>query len=255
MNTRIGPLLRSLVTIFPSSHYVLLSLFLFIGLELLLVLYQWLFLLFCIFLAILIVGIILIRSEEGEYFHPTQTILPALAALGFGALAIYLPITLYLHAYFVTCAILFFFILKYGAKKAYPTWNMVISPAILFAVIVPAIGWRFTLYTPVWIMLACIFPIITLLGFQSLLRYTKTIGEAGIIALSLGFALTQVTWILQFLPLHFIVQAGFIVALYHTVTQLVILTIERNLNRRNIIEYSLVGLGAIAILAITAQWS
>jgi hypothetical protein len=255
MNTRIGPLISTLRTLFPSSHYALLSLFLFVGLELLFVLHRWLFLLFFIFLVILIIGIILIRSEEGRHFHPTQTILPALAALGFGALAIFLPITGYLHAYFVLCAILFFYILKYGAKKAYPTWNMVITPAILFTVIVPIIGWRFTLYTSVWSMLACMFPIIALLAFQFLLRYTRTLGEAGIIALCIGFALTQVTWILQFLPLHFIVQAGFIVALYHTVIQLVILTIERNLNKRTIIEYSLIGIGALALLAATAHWS
>ncbi|HLC48920.1 MAG TPA: hypothetical protein VJI96_00855 [Candidatus Andersenbacteria bacterium] len=255
MNTQIGPLLKSITTLFPSSHYALLSLFLFIGLELLFVIHRWLFLLFFIFLAILIIGIFLIRSEEGEQFHPTQTILPGLAAFGFGALAIYLPLTSFLHIYFLVCAILFFFILKHGAKQAYPTWNMVISPAVLFTVIAPAIGWRFTLYTPVWVMLAILFPIIVLIAFQSLLRYTKTLGEAGMIALSLGFVLTEITWILQFLPLHFIVQAGLIVAIYHTIVQLSILTIEKNLTKRTILEYSLAGAGALLILGITAHWS
>lgn len=255
MNTRVGPLIRSLVYLFPSSHYALLSLFLFVGLELLFVIHRWLFLLFFIFLAILIVGIFLIRSEEGEQFHPTQTILPTLAAFGFAGLAIYLPITIFLHGYFLLCAILFFYILKHGAKQAFPTWNITISLAVLFSVIVPAIGWRFTLYTPVWIMLAVIFPIITLMAFQSLLRYTKTNGEAGMIALSLGFVLTEVAWILQFLPLHFIVQAGFLVAIYHTIIQLAILSIERNLNRRTGIEYALVGIGATLLLVATAHWS
>ncbi len=255
MNTRIGPLIKSLLTLFPSSHYALLSLFLFIGLELLFVIHRWLFLLFFIFLAILIIGIALIRSEEGKHFHPTQMILPALAAFGFGALAIYLPITGYLHAYFFVCAVLFFFILKYGAKKAFPTWNMTISLAVLFTVIVPAIGWRFTLYTPVWVMLGLLFPIITLMAFQSLLRYTRTTGEAGIVALTLGFILTETAWILQFLSLHFIVQAGFIVALYHTAMQLVLLSIEGRITRRTIIEHSLVGIAAIALLVATANWS
>ncbi len=255
MDTRVGPLLKSLLTLFPSSHYALLSLFLFVGLELLFVIHRWLFLLFFIFLAILIIGIFLIRSEEGEQFHPTQTILPTLAAFGFAGLAIYLPITGFLHAYFILCAILFFFILKHGAKQAFPTWNMVISLAVLFAVIVPAIGWRFTLYTPVWVMLAILFPIITLMAFQSLLRYTRTNGEAGMIALSLGFVLTEIAWILQFLPLHFIVQAGFIVAIYHTIMQLAILTIERTMTRRAVIEYTIVGVGAILLLVVTAHWS
>lgn len=255
MNTRIGPLLKSLFTLFPSSHYALLSLFLFVGLELLFVIHRWLFLLIFIFLAILIIGIFLIKSEEGEWFHPTQTILPALAAFGFAGLAIYLPMTGFLHLYFIGCALLFFYILKYGAKQAFPTWNMVISLAVLFAVIVPVIGWRFTLYSPVWIMLALLFPIITLMSFQSLLRYTQTAGEAGMIALSLGFVLTEIAWVLQFLPLHFIVQAGFLVAMYHTITQLAILQIERHLNRKTVIEYSLVGLGAVILLVATAHWS
>ncbi len=255
MNTRIGPLIKSISTLFPSSHYALLSLFLFIGLELLFVVHRWLFLLFFIFLAILIIGIILIRSEEGKQFHPTQTILPALAAFGFAALVIYLPITPILHAYFLVCAILFFFILKHGAKQAYPTWNMVISLAVLFAVIVPAIGWRFTLYAPVWFTLAVLFPIIASVAFQSLLRYTKTTGEAGIIALSIGFVLTQLVWLLQFLPLHFIVQAGLIVTIYHTIMQITIAVIEDRLDRRTIIEYGLVGVVGIILLASTAHWS
>lgn len=255
MNTRIGPMINSIVYRFPSSHYVLLSLFLFVGLELLFVIHRWLFLLLFIFLAILVTGIILIRSEEGKQFHPTQTILPILAALGFAAFAIYLPLTLSLHAYFVLCVILFFYILKHGAKQAFPTWNMVISIAVLFTVIAPAIGWRFTLYTPVWITIALVFPLISLVAFQSLLRYTKTPGGASIIALSIGFVLAQVVWILQFLPLHFIVQAGFIVTLYYVATQLAILAIERNISRRSIIEYSLVGIGATLLLATTAYWS
>ena len=255
MNTRVGPLVKSLVYLFPSSHYVLLSLFLFIGLELLFVLHAWLFVLFFLFLAILITGIFLIRSEEGKHFHITQTILPTLAALGFAAFAIYLPISFYLHIYFIICAILFFFILKNGAKHAFPTWNMVISLAVLFTVIAPVIGWRFTLYTPVWVMLAIIFPLMSLVAFQSLLRYTKTPGEASIIALSLGFTLAQVVWILQFLPLHFIVQAGFIVTLYYIASQLSILAIEHKLTRRLIGEYGLVGAGAILLLATTAYWS
>jgi hypothetical protein len=75
------------------------------------------------------------------------------------------------------------------------------------------------------------------------------------IALSLGFVLTEVAWILQFLPLHFIVQAGFIVAIYHTIMQLAILTIERNMSKRTAIEYALVGIGALMLLVVTAHWS
>lgn len=241
--------------LFPSSHYALLSLFLFIGLELLFVIHRWLFVLFFIFLAILVVGVFLIRSEEGSKFHPTQTILPTLAAFGFAGLAVYLPLTMFLHGYFILCAVLFFFILKYGAKQAWPTWNMVISLAVLFAIIVPAIGWRFTFYTPVWAMLAIVYVITSLMAFQFILRYTRTNADAGIVALAIGFVLTEITWLLQFLPLHFIVQAGFIVATYHTITQLIVLALEKNLHRKTILEYSLAGGVAILLLIATARWS
>ena len=255
MNTRIGPIIKSIAKIFPSSHYAILSLFLFIGLELLFVIHNWLFILFAIFISILFIGILLIRSEEGRGFHPTQMILPILAAVGFVSLAVYLPITFYLHIYFAACASLFFFILKYGARQAWPTWNIVISLAVTFAIIAPTIGWRFTFYTPVWIMLAVLFPAIALLAFQSLLRYTNTMDDAIMVSLCIGFVLTEVAWILQFLPLHFIVQAGILLALYYMAIQITISTVERTLSRKTIIEYCIIGAIAVLLLALTANWA
>lgn len=255
MNTRIGPILKSIANVFPSSHYALLSLFLFIGLELMFVIHNWLFILFAIFIGILFIGILLIRSEEGRGFHPTQMILPTLAAVGFVGLAVYLPITFFLHVYFAACAMLFFFILKYGARQAWPTWNIVISLAVTFAIIAPTIGWRFTFYTPVWVMLAVLFPTIVLLAFQSLLRYTDTMDDAIMVSLCIGFTLTEVAWILQFLPLHFIVQAGILLALYYIAIQMTISTVERSLSRKTIIEYTVIGTIAVLLLALTANWA
>ncbi len=255
MDTRIGPIVRSIARVFPSSHYALLSLFLFIGLELLFVIHNWLYALFGIFIAILFIGILLIRSEEGSGFHPTQMILPTLAAVGFVSLAVYLPISLFLHAYFMACAILFFFILKYGARMAWPTWNMVISLAVTFAIIAPTIGWRFTFYTPVWMMLAVLFPVIVLMAFQSLLRYTDAMDDAMIVSLCIGFVLTEVAWVLQFLPLHFIVQAGILLALYYVAMELTTSTVERLLSRKIVLEYIIIGTSAILLLALTANWT
>ncbi len=255
MKTRILAALQSTATLFPSSHYALLSLFLFIGLELLFVVHQWFFLLLFILLAVLSIGIILIRSEEGEQFHPTQTILPTLAGFGFAAFAVYLPLTAFIHVYFVLCAIAFFFILKYGAKQAWPTWNAIISVAVLCTVIAPIIGWRFTLYTPVWIVILLIFPAIALMALQSLLRYTTNIADAGLVALIVAFVLSELTWLLQFLPLHFIVQSGCIIAAYYGIMQITTAAYEGTLNRRLAIEYTVVGAIATALLLLTARWS
>lgn len=248
-------ILRSAATLFPSSHYVLLSLFLFIGLELLFVVHQWLFILLFILLTVLIVGIFLIRHEEGEQFHPTQTILPTLAAFGFAAFAVYLPLTAFIHMYFLLCAVAFFFILKYGAKQAWPTWNAIISVAVLTTVIAPIIGWRFTLYTPVWIILLLVFPAIACMAFQSLLRYTNNAAEAGLISLIIAFVLSELTWLLQFLPLHFVVQSGCIVAAYYGIMQTITAAYDGILNRKLAIEYGVVGTIATALLLLTARWS
>lgn len=255
MNYRVLSIVRSITTLFPSSHYALLSLFLFIGLELLFVVHRWLFVLLFILLAILAIGIILIRTEEGDQFHPTQMILPSLAAFGFAAFAIYLPLTAFIHLYFIMCAVAFFCILKYGAKQAWPTWNAIISIAVLSTVIAPIIGWRFTLYTPVWLVLLLLFPAIALMAFQSLLRYTPNVGEAGLISLIIAFVLSQMTWVLQFLPLHFVVQSGCIVTAYYGLLQVVSAAYEGTLTRKLAIEYGIVGSIAILLLLLTARWT
>jgi hypothetical protein len=241
--------------IFPSSHYALLSLFYFIGTEIWLWLSKWPVLLFFIILAVLVIGIILIRSEEGHHFHPTQAILPTLAAFGFMAFAIYLPQNIFLHIYFIICAIIFFYILKYGAKQAWPTWNLSISLIVLFACMAPVIGWRFYLYTPVWYVIGLIFPIIALTAFQSLVRYARSIQETALLSLGISLVLTEVAWILQFLPLHFIVQAGFIVSLYYAILQIITAAYEQRLSRRLLIELAIAGGFGIIILLATAHWS
>ncbi len=241
--------------IFPSSHYALLSLFLFIGLELLFIVHRWLFLLLLILLAILIIGIFLIRSEEGEQFHITQTILPTLAAFGFVAFAVYLPLTAFIHVYFFLCAVAFFFIIKYGAKQAWPTWNAIISVAVLTTVIAPIIGWRFIFYTPVWAIILILFPAIALMAFQSLLRYIPTTAEAGLVSLIIAFVLSELTWILQFLPLHFVVQSGCIVTAYYGILQIITASYEGTLTRRFALEYGFVGTLAMLLLLLTAKWS
>lgn len=241
--------------IFPSSHYALLSLFYLIGTELWFWLSRWPVVLFFIILAVLIIGIILIRSEEGTLFHPTQAILPTLAAFGFTAFAIYLPQTFFLHMYFIDCAIIFFYILKYGAKQAWPTWNLAISLVVLFACVAAIIGWRFYLYTPVGYIIVLLFPIISLTAFQSLVRYTQSLYETALLSLALALVLTETTWILQFLPMNFIVQAGFIMSLYYASLQIITASYERRLTYRLILELAIAGTIGIVFLLTTAHWS
>ena len=212
--------MQALRQVFPSSHYAILSLFFFAGLELSFALRRWIFLIISILLAIIIIGVILIRAEEKGRFHPSQTILPALAALGITAFSLFLPTTFWIHIYFAVAAILFFFLLKHGAKQAYPTWNWIITLVILFVSMASLLGWRFHLYTPPVIILGITFVMISLLNVQSLLRYTNSIAESWLVSLAIAFALSEVVWVLQFLSLHFTAQAGIITALYYSMFQL-----------------------------------
>lgn len=240
---------------FPSSHYALLSLFYFIGLELWLAFRQWPVILFCIILAVLIIGSILIRAEEGDRFHPTQIILPTLASFGFTAFAIYLPISILIHVYFMVCAFIFFWILKYGAKQSWPTWNMAISLVVLFACIAPVIGWRFYLYSSVGSAIAILFPIIAFMSFQSLVRYERSRYETALLSLTVAFVLTELVWVLQFLPLHFIVQTGIIVSLYYGCMQIIAAFMESRLTKKLLIELIVAAIVGITLLLLTAHWA
>ena len=252
---RVRLLLRTMRHIFPSSHYALLALFFFAGLELSFALRRYVILLISIILTITVIGIILIRSEERGGFHPTQAILPILAALGISAFSLFLPTSTILHGYFALAAVTFFFIVKHGARQAYPTWNWVISLGILFVTLASVLGWRFNLYAPVYVVLGMVFSIILALSIQSLIRYTKSLAEAWLLAMAMAFVLTEVVWVLQFLPLHFMVQAGIVVALYYVTFQLTSASVEQRLQRQEIIEHLLVGSGALAVLLITARWT
>lgn len=248
--------LRALWYYFPSSHYALLSIFFFIGLELIALLQRWILLLIGILLAIVTIGIALIRAEEDQYgkFHPVQMILPAMAAFGLAGFALFISAGVWLHAYLVGSAVLFFYLLKHGVKQAYPTWNWVISLAIVFVSLASVLGWRFHLYVPLIIVIPIVFGIFALISLQSFWRYTNHFSEALLIALSISFVLSEFMWALQFLPLHFIVQSGVGVALYYVLFQLTSTSLERSLTKRDILEYSAVTAGALILLLATARW-
>lgn len=239
----------------PSSHYVLLSLFFFAGLEVIFLFHRFIPVLAITVLALLVLGIILIRSEEGGRFHPTQIILPTVGALGLIGFGLFLPADMTLQFYFLGCALLFFAILKYGAKQAYPTWNWVLSHVVLFLAMSTILGWRFHLYIPVMAVITSVFAVFFLMSLQSLQRLVPATAEAVLMALCAAFVITQTAWALQFLPLHFLVQAGVLTAIYYVLFHLATVSYERPLTKQDILEYSTVGCGALLLILTTAQWT
>lgn len=247
--------LLALLAFWPSSHYALLSLFFFAGLELAYGLRRLVLLLVSIMLTITVFGIILIRTEERGWFHPTQVILPTLAAFGITAFSLFLPTNFLLHLYFTVSAIVFFYLLKHGAKQAYPTWNWLISLVVLFVTVAAVLGWRFHLYIPIIFILPVIFLIVTLMSVQILLRYTNRSYDAWLLSLTIGFVVAEMVWVLQFLPLHFIVQTGLVTAVYYVIVQLTAASYEQPLSRQELIEHIGIGTAAALILLLTARWS
>lgn len=242
------------VSLFPSSHYALLAAFFLAGLEVIFALHQFIILLVIGLLALLFLGIVLVRAEEGGKFHPTQTILPALAALGLTGFALFLPTTQYLHLYFVGSAVVFFYVLKYGAKQAYPTWNWVISLAVLFVCLASFLGWRFHLYIPIIFVVGSIFLTFFLISVQSLQRLVSSTSEALLLSLSAAFVLTELAWVLQFLPLYYLVQTGVLVAVYYVMFHLVTAAYEGGVKSRDVVEYIIIGSVALLMILATARW-
>lgn len=238
----------------PSSHYVWLSLFFFGGLEVIFALHRWIPLLLGSVFFVLLLGIILVRAEEGGKFHSTQTILPALAAFGLTGFALFLPTVELLHLYFIASALIFFYVLRFGAKQAYPTWNWVISLIILFTNVATILGWRFHLYIPVILVVLLVFTIFFLISLQSLWRLTPSTSEALLLSLSTGFVLTEVAWVLQFLPLYYLIQTGVLVAVYYVLFHLVTVSYEEGVKRQDIVEYMIIGAAALALILASAQW-
>lgn len=247
--------LGRLFELFPFSHYVLLSLLFFAGLELISVFHAWVWLVSGILLVLVGFGIVLIRIEERGYFHPTQIILPVLAAVGLTGFSFFLSSGPWLHLYFAASALMLFFLMKHGARQAYPTWNWVISVIVLALGLAIIFGWRFFLYIPVLLVLVPVMAVVWLVGIQSLQRVAPSLREAILLAGTIGFALTEVGWVLLFLPLHYLIQAGLLVALYYVFFHLVSISYERKLTRHDIMEYVTIGLVAFILVLTTARWT
>ena len=250
------PVTTPLKSIFRQrlSHYVLISLFFFTGLEIAFAVQRLIYIVLLSLIAIVIAGVFVIRYEEYGKFSPYQAILPSLAVMGLAFFALFLPVVWWLHAYLIGAAICTYYVLKHGAKQAYPTWNTAVSLITLFVVLATVIGGRFHFYIPIPALLIACFIVATLVGVQFLLRYTPDISEAWLLSIIIALVITQVIWVMQFLPLHYLVQSGIALTVYYATSQLTARHYERSLTHREIIEYLIFGGIAAFALLLTARW-
>lgn len=246
-------LLHAMKRFWPSSHYLLLALLFFAGLELISVFHHWIIALSLILLALITYGIFLIRYEERPGFHPLQSILPGLTAGGLIGFSLFLPTNNFLHLYDISAAFVLFWLLKHGARQAYPTWNWSLATLILFLNLAVILGLHFHLFLPLWFTLALTGLVIFLISLQGLYRVAQ-LPTAVLLSLGLALALTQLAWVLQFLSIHFLIQSGVILVFFYVYFHLLELSLEQKIRRRDIIEYAALGIACLALTLLTARW-
>ena len=207
-----------------------------------------------VLIAISAAGVVLIRYEELGTFRPYQSLLPILAVIGLSAFALFQPFSIWLHGYIIASSITLYFILAHSAKHAYPTWNTAATLVVLFSIFGAILGSRFHLYIPIPIILPIMFASVTLMAVQGLIRRLPSAAESWQLASIIGFVITQTTWVLQFLPIHFYVQSGVLLTFYYALFGIVATVYERGLTRKSVFEYlGYSGLAFIALL-VSARW-
>lgn len=245
---------RVLSRLYPFSHYGLLTLLFFAGLEVLSTWRSVTIPLGFLLLGILAIGIYFIRVEEHETFALAQVILPILTAIGLVGFTLFLPLSGVLHAYFIFASLIFFFVLRHGARHAYPTWNWILSVLVYFLTLAVSLGVRYYLYVPVFMVLIAIFAFSFLISFQGWRRLSGATALLMLLAACSAFALTELAWALLFLPLHYSVQAGIVVVAYYAIFHLVTISFTRSVTRKDILEYVSIGGVTLLMLVATARW-
>ncbi len=241
--------------VFPASHYVLLALLFAVGLELIFALQRWVILTAIIVAVVTMLGIILVRLEEKEYFRAVHVILPALAATGVIGFTFLLPVGQILHLYIAAAGFMFFFLLKHGARQSYPIWSRALTLIVYFLNTAFILGLRFHLYISVLLVLTLILATTGLIIFQALRRVADKAYETTLPTLTVALTLTQVAWVMQFLPSHYLVQAAMLTILYYVIFNLVSLSYTGRLVRRQVVEFVGVGAAASLLILLTAQWT
>lgn len=206
------------------SHYALLAALFGVGLELVFAFPGQIFLFIPILLVLVIIGMLLLRWEEAHAWQPIQLILPAIAALGLTSLALFIPTSGWLlHGYFLACTLILYFLLRQGAKQAYPTWNWVISLVVLLISLTSLLSWHRYIQLPDLILLTGTFLLTSLMAWQSLMRLSPTTSAAAeplIVAACVGLVLTELVWVLQFLPAQPMLQAVIVLSGYYVLFSL-----------------------------------
>lgn len=248
------PAWRTIEQHLPNYHYVLLALFFFGGLELIFFIHRFIPLLAALLAVIVVAGVALLKAEEGVRFRLAAAVLPALAVSGAVSFSLFLPVTALVHLFMALSALLLYFLLAWGAREAYPTWNWTLAFVLFFLNAASSLGWRYYLYAPILVLLVLIALVSGLTLWQGWRRLNVPKGQALAVAAGGALVLTEVAWVLQFLPLHYLIQASMLTAGYYLIFNLTRLSFKRQLYRSDLLEYGMVGVVALVIVLLLARW-
>lgn len=246
--------LRLTKSVFPSSHYALLSLLFIVGLELIFALQRWIAIVSISVVSVVVVGIILARMEEQRKFSFDHIILPIFATTGLTGFAALLATSAVLHIYIVTAGLILFFLLKHGTHQAYPVWNWLITLVVYFLNIGFIMGLRFHVDISLLFALVVIFTVTGLMSWQALRRIASDT-DTVLPVLAMAFVHTEVAWVTQFLPSHYSVQTGILTTLYYVLFNLISSSYRRRITHRDLIEFAVIGFAALSIIIFSAKWT
>lgn len=248
------PTWRTIEQHLPTYHYVLLALFFFGGLELIFFIHRFIPLLTGLLIMVVVAGVALLKAEEGSRWRLTSFILPALAVSGAVSFSLFLPVTALVHLFMALSALLFYFLLTWGTREAYPTWNWTLATVLFFLNAASSLGWRYYLYVPIVVLLMLIASLSWLTLWLGWRRRNTPPGQALAVAAGGTLVLTEVAWVLQFLPLHYLIQASILTTAYYLIFNLTQISQRRQLRRRDFFEYGMVGMVALFIVLFLARW-
>lgn len=238
----------------PSYHYVLLALLFFGGLELIFYIHRFIPLLTGLLTMVVVAGVVLLKAEEGQRFTATSLVLPALTVTGAVSFSLFLPVTALVHLFMAAMGLLFYCLLTWGARQAYPTWNWALAVIIFFLNAASVLGWRYYLYVPILFILSLSAVVAWLILWQSWQRLPTAPGQAVLLASGGALVLVELTWVLQFLPLHYLIQASILTIFYYLFFNLTRLYWRGQVRRVDLWEYGMVGVIALTIVLLLARW-
>ncbi|PIT98458.1 MAG: hypothetical protein COT71_00600 [Candidatus Andersenbacteria bacterium CG10_big_fil_rev_8_21_14_0_10_54_11] len=239
---------------FPASHYALLALLFGVGLELMFVLQRWVIGVAIALGAVVFLGIFLLVSKERGSFPIFTAVLPVFYVVGTIGFAFLFPTTGLLQVYIVAAALFFFFLLKHAARAVYPVWNWLLTMTTLLLCCAFILGLRFHLDVSVVATLLFVYTAAFLLALQAYRRFYVPAAAGLVPAGTTALVLTELAWLMQFLPIHYLAQASIITVCYYVIFHLLHLYERSGLTRRTLWEYIGVGGAALGIIIISARW-